>query len=436
VSHPEASWYARPVVTRRSARSLTLGAVVAVAACQPPEDSGLPAEAGSGSLEPPALMLSWQRDPTTTMTVDWHTALADEGDTVVHYKRVEVEDWQAVTGDARPFELFGRTLHRAELTGLEPETDYVFRVGEYDRVYRFRTMPRSLAGRSIVFATGGDTQHVPALLRQTNQVVMEHDPDFVVWGGDLAYANGGESSIHRLNWAWWFETNLASLVGDDGRVVPIIVAIGNHEVRGGYYKNHEGFEATDAWRERIAPYFYNLFAFPGHPGYGALDFGDYLSLVVLDSDHTSPIDGAQRTWLDRTLAERGERGVSHVLPIYHVPAFPSHRSFEATVQTRVREEWVPLFEAHGVSLAFESHDHAYKRTHPIRGGEIDPDDGIVYMGDGAWGVSTRSGDSKDEWYIDEFASERHAIVVTLEDESLRATVVSEEGAIIDEYAAP
>ena len=68
------------------------------------------------------------------------------------------------------------------------------------------------------------------------------------------------------------------MVGRDGRLIPMVACIGNHEVDGGYGKPREK-----------APFFYALFdgLFP-ETGYATLDFGDYLSLVLLDTGHTSP----------------------------------------------------------------------------------------------------------------------------------------------------
>src|SRR5690606_34420824 len=106
----------------------------------------------------------------------------------------------------------------------------------------------------------------------------------------------------------------------------------------------------------------------------------------LDTDHTNPIDGRQSEWLEEVLEERRE--VPHVIPIYHIPAYPSARMFEGAAHRRVREHWVPLFEENGVRVAFENHDHVYKRTYPLRDNEISPD-GVVYIGDGAWGTNTR-----------------------------------------------
>src|SRR6202008_1969402 len=73
-----------------------------------------------------------------------------------------------------------------------------------------------------------------------------------------------------------------------------------------------------------APFFYALFdgLYP-ETGFTALDFGDYLSLILLDTGHTTPIAGEQTDWLDKALRERADH--PHVLVVTHVPASPSHR---------------------------------------------------------------------------------------------------------------
>ena len=115
-----------------------------------------------------------------------------------------------------------------------------------------------------------------------------------------------------------------------------------------------------------------------------------------------------------------------------MPAYPSQRSYDGQPTVQVRENWVPLFEKHGIEVAFEHHDHTYKRTHPIRGGTVSAD-GIVYIGDGAWGVKEREGASKDAWYIKRFSSKRHAIIVTLDKDGRSFLMVDEDGKVIDEY---
>jgi hypothetical protein len=390
---------------------------------------------------PEGLLLSWQRDPLTTMTIDWYSTEASPSAGVQFRPAHGAEPAPAGPGAAgwssgptpvsQPFpHLEGAYIHRVELSGLEPGTEYLFTVEGRGRVFRFRTMSRDLS-RPLRFATGGDVRHTGEMMDRTNRVALAWDPDFIVWGGDLAYADGRPDRVDR--WVEFLEIMRNTLVTPEGRVIPVLASIGNHEVRGAYHHNIESYEPTEAWQREYAPYYYALFAFPGFPGYGALDFGDYLSLILLDTDHSGPVDGAQAQWLDETLAAR--TGVPHVFPVYHVPAWPSVRNPEGSGHRRVREHWVPLFERHGVQIAFENHDHAYKRTFPLREGRVHPG-GVVYVGDGAWGVNTRPigrSHGSPAWYLDQAHMDRHFIVVTLHGTQRHLVVVNENGEIIDEF---
>jgi acid phosphatase type 7 len=278
---------------------------------------------------------------------------------------------------------------------------------------------------------GGDVRHRKDWMEEGNRVAAHFDPDFIIWGGDLAYADGREDRLD--NWIEWFDALKSTLVAGDGRVIPVVVAIGNHEVRGGYYFRNEEYQQDAETREQMAPYFYRLFAMPGQPGYNALDFGDYLSILLLDTNHTNPISGEQTEWLAQTLAER--KDVPHIFPLYHVTAYPSHRSFEDRTSRDIREHWAPLFEKFNVRVAFENHDHTYKRTIPIREGKPHPQ-GIVYIGDGCWGVAPRKiHDPAETWYLETAHSARHVIVVTLHRTHQHFLVVNTDGEIIDEFPA-
>lgn len=396
-------------------------------------------------FDPIALLLTWQEDPLTTMTIDWH--VTDEDRSILEYRVMGSGTWSSpVTAAAINFPFSERTIHRVELTGLEPGTRYEFRFGESSKVYNFRTMPEDLSS-PVRIAVGGDTMHRKEWMEKTARQAMKHDIDFVLVAGDLAYADGLPPELQRQRdpqmarvenqWYSFFDAYKNTLITDDFRVVPMVATIGNHEVYGGYYWRDDrrpddmAYEDSDQWRSTAAPYFFSLFASPGLPGYGVLDFGNYMSVVMLDSDHANPVEN-QNTWLEQTLAER-ER-IPHVFPTYHVPAYPSVRDYNDDVQKKVRENWVPIFEEYGVQVVFEAHDHAYKRSHPIRGGEVSPD-GITYIGDGAWGTETReiaSRQGHDAWYIASAASERHFILVTLQGTQRHFKAISSTGKVIDE----
>jgi hypothetical protein len=425
-------------------------AAAAIAAPQAPQAPGTAAgedaprgetaelEAPPTPPVPTALYLSWQRDPTTTMTIQWHETAPREG-AAIEFGRADGALLQRVEAAVHPMVFRGTPIHTVELTSLDPDTLYRFQIvdaaGQNGEFRTFRTMPATLE-RPLRIAIGGDVLHRGEWMEQTSREALRFDPDFIVWGGDLAYADGREDRIGR--WDTFFEVMNRTTTTADGRMIPVVMGIGNHEVQGGYYwaqeRGRDAFRPTAAFRSGIAPFYYNLFAFPGDPGYGVLDFGDYLSLVLLDTDHTNPIEGAQTTWLAETLAAR--RRVPHLVPVYHVPGFPSVRRYGGSTSTRVRTHWSPLFEHHGIRFAFENHDHAYKRTPPIRG-EAPDRDGVVYIGDGAWGVGVREvHDPATTWYLERAESRRHLLLLTITPEHADLKAWCGDGTLIDHASRP
>ena len=415
--------------------------IITLTACS--QSRELTEQSAGEPFDPAAIFLTWQNDPATTMTIDWHSTPEDgRRGSELHFRKDGESEWKVTQGTWHSFPHSDRMIHRVELRRLEPATIYHFRFGEDSKEYHFRTMPGDLS-EPVRFVTGGDTSHSQ---HDMTAVAMTYDPDFILWGGDLAYANGTPERAYR--WYGWFDGIKENLISEDGRVVPVLVAIGNHELfrvgrltRGSDPMSEEEIEAYltkhNLW-DRKATYFFDLFAFPGRQdaAWEVLDFADYMSVIILDSDHNyypqdNPVvEGVQTGWLDAVLKERQDR--PHVFPVYHVPAYPSHRSFDGGTSTRIREHWVPLFEKYGVRVAFENHDHTYKRTHPIRDGKI-AEDGIVYMGDGNWGRSPRSGENKDEWYINRFESLVHGIVVTVSADRQEYIMVDDTGREFDSY---
>lgn len=413
----------RAALTNVIAAACLLASVTRVAAAQ--------------AAEPAAVFLTWTGDPTTTVTVDWHL-LPGANLPCVEIRGPGLDGWVSREGRSFSFPYSTRTVRRAELAGLEPDASYEIRFGDGTRSYRYRTMPRTLT-RSVRFATGGDTRFAEDDFGRMNRVVAKYDLDFVVFGGDLSYANGDPRSADRKE--QWFETITRTLVTADGRLIPALVAIGNHEVFSARRFDDAPGTADSLLRAyRIAdgdsPYYTALFAQPRNHKYGVVDFGSYLSIILLNTGHTAAVESVQTAWLDSVLSAR-ER-VPHVFPVYHVPAYPSVRSFDGATSRLVRENWVPLSERSGVRLAFENHDHAYKRTMPLRAGKRDPG-GIVFMGDGSWGVGVRDigRDHKEPaWYLEVAKSSNNGIIVTIDGERRYTTVVDGDGAVIDEYAAP
>ena len=221
-------------------------------------------------------------------------------------------------------------------------------------------------------------------------------------------------------WIAWLKTLSDTIQTPKGYLIPLLVTIGNHEVKGRYLQT-----------PKEAPFFYTLFPTPDDRCYRALHFGTYMGITFLDSGHTHPVDGEQTEWLAQELA--AQKHYAHRFALYHIPAYPSVRSFRQQYSTTIRRHWTPIFERFRLHVAFENHDHAYKRTYPLVEGDVHPL-GVVYLGDGSWGAQPRIPKSADHSnYLAKTASARQFIKVTVANDRREFWSITSEGKIIDHY---
>lgn len=93
----------------------------------------------SAAFDPPALYLTWQRDPTTTMTIHWLTV--GEARSGAHFRRPGETAWKTTSGTSHPLPATDRFVHTVELTGLVAGTNYEFCFAPGEKTFQFRTMP-------------------------------------------------------------------------------------------------------------------------------------------------------------------------------------------------------------------------------------------------------------------------------------------------------
>jgi hypothetical protein len=361
------------------------------------------------AVGPEVLYLSWMRDPTTTMVVQWHTDQAGASSTVAVRKASETA-WKEVKGLERQLTGNAIWVHTVELTGLRPGTEYAFRVDGESEVYRFRTMPQTLSHK-VRFAVGGDIDDRDSVYQEMSRVVAKEDPDFVVLGGDIAYtlgtSRGKELDRQGARWQTFLKAWKQNMVTSDGRLIPMLVLVGNHDVERGRADPRQKTEL-----------FYEVFAFPTwYEAYRQLVFGDYLSWIFLDTNHTWPVE-SQTAWLAKALVQP----TPWKMVAYHVAAFPAYYPYRSPTSQEIREQWVPLFQEHKVDVVFENHNHCYKRSRPL--------EGVLYLGDGSWGVPPRPPHS--ELYLAKATQQNVAFVVTLEEGKCTITPLTRGGELIEQ----
>ncbi|WP_020476053.1 purple acid phosphatase family protein [Zavarzinella formosa] len=375
------------------------------------------------TFNPSTLFLTWQSDPTTTMTIQWIGTRGETPDTNIYYAPAATSDWWWAWNKKAPIlKPYGQTdfkVYRAELTGLHPGKDYLFRIGKSSPVWRFRTMPAK-STNEISFISGGDCGVNPHTVANNIQAARQ-DPSFAVIGGDLAYENGRSADTHLT----FLKNYSRTMIAKDGRLIPMLACLGNHEVDGGYNKPREK-----------APFFYALFdGLFDDTSYATLDFGEYLSLVLLDTGHNSPIEGEQTHWLEDVLKHRESH--PNVFVVGHVPAYPSFRKATAEkgkegtgTGEANRKHWVPLFEKYRVPVVLEHHDHTFKRTKPLVDG-LGDDNGVLYLGDGSWGRQRAPQKPEKLSYLAASSAAYHLSLHRIQGEQRYHLALDEDGRVMD-----
>jgi len=379
------------------------------------------------------LHLQFGADASSEVVVSWHTLQP-------------VRDARVVLG--RPDGKFERTVpavtasytdakagrvvyaHHARLLRLAAESSYLYAAvheGAAPEFGSFRTAPRGR--RPLTFTSFGD-QGTPSLGKRyvapsgvaianppfvndnlgspaagdTTLGVERLQPLFHLFNGDLCYANLAEDRV-RTWWDFWHNNSRSA------RHRPWMPSPGNHENELG--NGPIGYQAYQTY-----------FSVPPAEGQTELTRGLWYAftagsvrVISIANDDVAYQDGgnsyvrgysggAQKAWLEKELgAARRHRDVDWVVVCMHQVAISTADKFNGA-DLGIREEWMPLFDRHGVDLVVCGHEHHYERSHPIRGQQanatltpiaaatgtasIDTSQGTVHMVIGGGGTSAPS----------------------------------------------
>ncbi|MCB1181613.1 MAG: metallophosphoesterase family protein [Chlamydiia bacterium] len=396
--------------------------------------------------------LTWQHDPCHTITLNvqgyktpneltvyYDTEPCDGKSSCYRYKTCGKEaQGQKI--------LDGRKIYHIELQNLVAGTTYYFAIGNNHRCFggekKFRTLPDD--GQPLAIIEGGDWEVTPEA-ECLAKIAAEKNPYAVFLGGDYP------SYVFKLNdfkkWDAWLDVYTRRMVTPEGCLIPMVMTIGNHEVLGGF-----GQTKTEVL------FFYEFFRqAEGDKTYFTLPFGPRIQLYVLDSGHAASINGEQKQWLAKVLEETKDIPIK--LALYHVPLYPSLRFASKDIyyysvykivelchghaadklfskESKLgRQHWLPLFDQYGMTVAFEHHDQALKRTKILKGGKEDPR-GTLFLGDGGWGSEYQYHPIQG-YFHSYFAMLKGKVhffwLVEIEEETITYSAVTSEGVLIDHF---
>jgi len=282
---------------------------------------------------------------TNSATINWHGAGNKAGEIEYATSRYYDEHKKFDNTISSPTKA---AYQHVELTGLEPNTSYVYRVKPEGNVdvfnnRTFRTMPVSGPFTFIVISDSQEGHNYTEAMRfklVADAIAKETDVLFILHGGD--YAGHDSEGL----WTKYFQAADAMLAK-----FPIFTTIGNHE-----YHNSGGDTPTDAdqyhWSYDIAP--------DGHLNHSFDCAG--IRFIILDSPdpntgedpHTSlALALKQAPWLESLLN-------SNMLGTFTIHHHPIWDYWSRTNDPNL-QPWETLYHAYGISANFAGHTHTYQR---------------------------------------------------------------------------
>lgn len=359
----------------------------------------------------------WRDDPATSMVIGWDqiSGIApmicyDEIDNGLRADAYRLKRKPDQVTLAR-----GLNNHFARLTGLKPNTTYYFVIRDSEGIskkYSFRTMP-NVASERLAIISGGDSRNNREARLSANSLVARIRPHFILFNGDMTATDTGPE------WALWLDDWQAT-IGSDGRIFPVVVARGNHEL------DNRSLQ--------------EIFDIPYPDAYYAFSFGgNLLRLVTLNT--LGATGGDQKTWLERELI--GAKSFTWRFAQYHHAMRP--HTLGKSERDDLVQNWAPLFLYHQVQLALESDSHVAKWTYPIRvSREIgstenfirDDERGTVYVGEGCWGAPLRANDDNKKWTRNSGSFNHFNLIYVDQDKVEIRTVVSDESQGVLESKIP
>jgi hypothetical protein len=360
-----------------------------------------------------SVYLTWEQEDTSSHMVVHVLSLNKLSSLKIKFKEKTIPYSQHRDLKPTPFNVYSFALQK-----LSPNTLYHFEVLESKTLkqkYKFKTLPTDNSAIEIV--SGGDLSVHPDIAIVAKKTITKNTKVLLI-GGDIAYADG-DTSRHQLWSQIWDHLNQA-MITPDGRLLPLVVAIGNHETN----KKKEVDAPTKA------PFYFLFFRQNSLSTYFKRNLANHTSIFTLDSGHVADHGGPQKDWLKKEL--KTELKKENKLALYHVPLYPSFRDFKDKKSKKGRKAWQPLFDEFGLDVALENHDHALKRTKMLKNEKTVDKNGTVYVGDGCWAVAPRPA-STSRWYLQTTLVEKHLWRILLTPQKINFEAIGKSGKTLDSF---
>ena len=379
---------------------------------------------------PENITLTWSTDPKTTQTITWRTTAATVGGQVQYAESIHGHLFpeHAVTiaagVEALNTNIGDVAIHSAVVSGLKPNTRYIYRVGGDDgwsQPQYFTTAPA--IAQDFTFLVFGDSQSINynvwgTTLRQGYQANQQ--AAFIANVGDLVDVGQDYSQ-----WNSWFSAGQGIVA-----TIPVMPVTGNHES----YTPQRQFSMPVLFTAQFKLPLNGPENLRGQVY--SFDYGD-AHFIMLDSQEgeqrafVPDMLESQKAWLENDLQSTRKKWK---LAFLHRPLY-NNKAGDG--EANIRKAFGSIFDKYHVDVVFTGHDHAYARTYPIYGSMVtaSPAQGTIYVAAGRSGTKTYRNLLAKEWH--EFfydpQDEPNYLVVAVSQTALQVKAVKQSGVLIDNW---
>ncbi|MFC5405758.1 metallophosphoesterase [Cohnella soli] len=309
------------------------------------------------------------------------------------------------------------TIHQVTVANLQPGTYYFYQVyssnesGDVEsNFYPFMTaagdgIPFSFAVTSETGGFSGFDQSGGQINRNIFAQMKRYRPDIALFIGDIV--DDGDEYDH---WEKYFFAPGQELLVN----TPSYCCLGNHENNG-------------SW-------FYKYFAFAAPKNFYSFDYGD-VHFVCLDSTdfiksetypYSSEEIGPGHAQYEFLLHDLRASSAKWKIVFFHYPPYVS-----GGYEVEAMRKLCSVMEQAGVDVVFSSHTIVYERSHPLKDGKIDFQDGIVYVVAGGAGAMPEWLLPKRAWHTSQSLAVPHFVQGVVTPQSLELRAIDENGNLFD-----
>lgn len=355
--------------------------------------------------KPEQIILTWTSDPATSQTITW--LMSNDSPAKVQY--IKANEFSGSFDSAQSVGAIGSVFdsvyyrYTVNLTGLNPDTKYVYRVGSDEVFSDTLSFTTAADTDSFTFLYMGDVQAGYAEWGEMLNHIINTDPSikFSLLGGDLT-----DKGNDPDEWSQFLDAAKNMFAH-----IPVMPTLGNHDG----YMYLKFFVLPTNGPAGLQQEFYSF------------DYGNAHFAVLNSNNNTNEV---AKQWLREDLQNTTKKWK---FVVFHHPAYQAFDD-NKTIDDSIRANWIPILEQYGVDMVFVGHQHLYMRTHPIYQGEVQTDSeayGIVYVMGNAGSKFYTGG--QDYPYIAMEETGSNYQIININGDKLVLTAKKANGELIESY---